>query len=107
MKLQLLQRCSTRAVAGLVKGCSKIGRNIVKNCSSCVASADCAVMSVASDAAMDWEVLDAAVPADFAAAASCEFCAAPAELVFLRSACWEIHCRCSKHAADMQQATCC
>ncbi|CAE7941716.1 unnamed protein product [Symbiodinium sp. KB8] len=40
-------------------------------------------MSVASDAAMDWEVLDPAVPADFAAAASCEFCAAPAELVFL------------------------
>ena len=24
-----------------------------------------------------------------------------------RSACWEIHCRCSKHAADMQQGTCC
>ena len=83
MKLQLLHRCSTRAVAGLVKGCSKIGRNIVENCSSCVASADYAVMSVASDAAMDWEVLDPAVPADFAAAASCEFCAAPAELVFL------------------------
>ena len=83
MKLQLLHRCSTRAVAGLLKGCSKIGRNIVKNCSSCVASADCTVMSVASDAAMDWEVLDPAVPADFAAAASCEFCAAPAELVFL------------------------
>ena len=89
MKLQLLHRCSTRAVAGLVKGCSKIGRNILKLCTSCVASADCAVMSAAGDAAMEWEVLDPAddadlpLPADFAAAASCEFCAAPAEVVFL------------------------
>eukprot|EP00439_Symbiodinium_sp_Y106_P045308 s7671_g5.t1 len=46
-------------------------------------------MSVAGDAAMEWEVLDPAddshlpLPADLAVATSCEFCAAPAEVVFL------------------------
>jgi len=103
---QVLHPCCCRVGSGLQQ-------DRQKNCSSCVASADCAVMSVAGDAAMDWEVLDPAddadlpLPADFAAAASCEFCAAPAEVVFLEIGLLGDSLQMFKACCNTQQATCC